>query len=180
MRRKDNEDPEERRMFSEILKKLNEFSKYMNDNGAGMINSPLIGRFSAFDPSGMRVEYSRYVVLINTIYSIFNDSGINVKSRGYTFLKDAVCIVVDLGSMDVCLTKDVYPLIAKKYGAKELYTIEHNIRNAIDSAFISPGRQKLTKNNIMSGFESRPTNKEFILAASQKVQSLLAETVMNN
>ena len=70
--------------------------------------------------------------------------------------------------------------LAKKYGAKEFYTIEHNIRNAIDSAYISPGRQKLTKNNIMSGFESRPSNKEFILAASQKVQSLLAETVMNN
>lgn len=180
MIRKDNKDPEALRMFSEILSKLNEFSKYESENGAGMVNSPMIGRFSAFDPSGIRADYSRYVVLINTIYSILNDSGISVKSRGYTFLKDAVCIVVDLGSMDVCLTKDVYPLIAKKYGAKALYTIEHNIRNSIDTAYISPEKQKLTKKNIMLGFESRPSNKEFILAASQKVQSLLAETVMNN
>lgn len=181
MNKRSKEDAEVLKLFSEILKKLSEFNNYVRETGITAADPSFLGRYYAFDPGRMNdTDYYKYIVLINSIYSILNDSGISVKSHGYTYIKDAVCIVIDLNSLDICLTKDVYPLIAKKYKVKALYSIEHNIRNAIESAYFSPVRQRPSGRNIMRCFDTKPSNKEFILKAAQKVQDLLAEEAAGN
>ncbi len=114
----------------------------------------------AFDPSPVTDKdlYYRKVKLISTINDVLDDHSINVKTKGYSFIRDAICIITDLERMDICLAKEVYPLIAEKYDAGGPYAIEHGIRNALKSA---------------SSFETKPTNKVFLLTATQEVGSRL-------
>ena len=64
--------------------------------------------FFAFDPSAdnEKIMYERYIRLLETIYNVLNEYNINVKCKGYTFMKDAICIITDLKRMDICLEKD--------------------------------------------------------------------------
>jgi len=120
--------------------------------------------FFAFDPSAdnEKIMYERYIRLLETIYNVLNEYNINVKCKGYTFMKDAICIITDLKRMDICLEKEVYPLIAKKYAAAGTDTIEHGIRNALKTAEF--------KTDLLM---PRPTNKLFLLMAAQEVSERL-------
>ena len=64
--------------------------------------------------------------------------------------------------MDVCFEKEVYSLIADKYDTGGTYTVEHNIRNALKSAYC---RSEF--------FTVKPTNKTFLLMAVQEVSDRL-------
>ena len=168
-----NGEPEIRKLLFEIL---DEYTEIIRESGILTLSPVFMGKYYAFNPTYLHDEdYDDNLKLINCIYSVLNDYHINVKSSGYTFLSDAICIVIDHGSLDVCLTKDVYPLIAKKYRIKNDYTVEHDIRNALDAAFRSSRIRPEPASCPMNGFSARPKNKEFILLAVQKVQELLAE-----
>ena len=122
------------------------------------------GNYFAFDPNlePDKDYYVRTIRLISTIYEVLNDYNINTKCKGYTFMKDAICIITDLQRMDICLAKEVYPLIADKYDAGGIYTVEHGIRNALNAAYLTSGY-----------FISKPTNKTFLLMAAQEVSERL-------
>jgi len=120
--------------------------------------------YFAFNPS-IDTEKDRYVrnmMLLKTVYDVLNDYNINVKCKGYTFMKDAICIITDLRRMDICFEKEVYPLIAKKYDTGGTYAVEHGIRNALNAAYLKSGY-----------FTEKPTNKAFILMAVQEVSDRL-------
>ena len=87
--------------------------------------------------------------------------------KGYTFMKDAICIITDLNRLDICLEKEVYPLIAKKYAITGTDTVEHGIRNALKSAEF--------KTNLLM---PRPTNKLFLLMAAQEVNARLLKELI--
>ena len=125
--------------------------------------------FLAFNPSAENEKtiYERNIRLTETIYNVLNDYNINVKCKGYTFMKDAICIITDLKRLDICLEKEVYPLIAKKYDLAGTDTIEHDIRNALKTAEF--------KSDILM---PRPTNKLFLLTAAQKVSSRLGKELL--
>ena len=125
--------------------------------------------FFAFDPSAdnEKIMYERYIRLLETIYNVLNEYNINVKCKGYTFMKDAICIITDLKRMDICLEKEVYPLIAKKYAAAGTDTIEHGIRNALNTAEF--------KTDLLM---PRPTNKLFLLMAVQEVNTRLLKELI--
>ena len=118
----------------------------------------------AFNPSvdTEKDDYQRNMKLLTAIYDVLNEYSISVKYKGYTFIKEAICIITDLRRMDVCLEKEVYPLIAKKYDAGGTYTVEHGIRNAISSAYCR-------SDSLMT----KPTNKTFLLMAAQEVSNRL-------
>ena len=82
-------------------------------------------------------------------------------------MKDAICIITDLERMDICLEKEVYPLIAKKYAVSGTDTVEHGIRNALKSA-------ELKTDLLMP----RPTNKLFLLMAAQEVNARLLKELI--
>lgn len=120
--------------------------------------------YYAFNPNADNDKefYVRNIRLLNAIYEVLNEYDINVKCKGYAFMKDAICIIADLRRMDICLEKEVYPLIADKYDAAGTYTVEHNIRNALNSAYLRSGY-----------FMTKPTNKLFLLMAAQEVSDRL-------
>ena len=132
--------------------------------------------FYAFNPSVAtdRDQYQRSMRLIKAIYDVLNEKNINIKSRGYTFMKDAICIITDLKSMDVCLSKEVYPLIADKYHLTGTYVIEHAIRNAIKSACRASEKGA---DEGSRGPDVPSTNKPFLLMATQEVSSRLLKDV---
>ena len=132
--------------------------------------------FYAFNPSVTteKDQYLRSIRLINAIYDVLNEMNINIKSKGYTFMKDAICIITDLKRMDVCLSKEVYPLIADKYHLSGTYIIEHAICNAIKSAY----RATCKGTDDGSPVPDTPsTNKPFLLMATQEVSSRLLKDV---
>ena len=145
-------------LIVDLVKKLNDYSETIMSKGS---------YFYAFNPSQIpdADTYQGNMMLIDAIYEVLNEYGINIKSRGYTFIKDAVCIIVDKKSMDVCLDKEVYPFIAKKYNVKGNYAVEHSIRNAIKAAYMHSADR----------FIEEPTNKSFILMTVQKVSARLGK-----
>lgn len=133
--------------------------------------------FNAFNPNLNPAKEAYYgsINLIRSIYDVLNDCNININSHGYTYIKDAVCIIVDLRTLDVCLAKEVYPYIAFKYKLKDISVIEHDIRNSIDAAYKASQNTCRGRSGLMKYYDSRPTNKTFILDTVQKVAERLFE-----
>lgn len=123
--------------------------------------------YRAFDPTPKAdtAHYRKYVELMNTIHDVLDECSINIKTHGYTYIHDAICIITDYNSFDVCLNKDIYPCIATKHRVSGISSIEHNIRNAITSAYESGEASSL----FMNEFSKKPSNKKFLLAASKEV-----------
>jgi len=134
--------------------------------------------FYAFDPNNAadKDEYKKNILLISTIRDVLNEYRINVKSKGYMFMQDAICIITDLQRMDICFEKEVYPLIAKKYDAGGSYAIEHGIRNAINKAYDTFTNTSPESSGI---FDMKPTNKTFLLMATQGVGSRLLKELID-
>ena len=124
--------------------------------------------FFAFDPNlePDKEYYIRTIRLIRTIYDVLNEYNISKKCKGYTGMKDAICIIVDLRRLDICLSKEVCPLIAEKYDAGGIYTVEHGIRNALKSAYMSSEH-----------FDAKPTNKTFLLTVAEEVSDRLLKDI---
>ena len=145
-------------LLLEIIRIMNDYSDQIKGKGS---------YFYAFNPSlnPDRESYIRNIILIDTIYDVLNEYNINIKSQGYTYIKDAICIIVDKKCLDVSLAKEIYLLIAKKYNVKGINTIEHSIRNALKAAY----------RKYPERFSAKPTNKTFILTAAQEVSSRLSK-----
>lgn len=160
-------------LIKELLKQLRIFNSILIEYGRLFDNNIIRGNyFYAFDPSG-NIDagiYEKDIRLIRAINEVLDENLINVKCLGYTYLREAAFIITDLRSLDVCLDKDVYPLISDKYRIDDKRNIEHCIRNALDSAY----RTYLAGNSdhtcIMQNFDRRPTNKPFILQVVREVE----------
>ncbi|MBR5281044.1 MAG: sporulation transcription factor Spo0A [Clostridia bacterium] len=92
------------------------------------------------------------------------DMGIPARLSGYTYLREAIHLVIDMGTFpDGMLSKQVYPIIAKKYG-KSTASIEKAIRTAIETAWLR-GRTDILDRMFgytVSAQRGKPTNTEFI------------------
>ena len=92
------------------------------------------------------------------------DIGIPASLSGYTYLREAIRLVIDTGmTPDGMLSKQIYPVIAKKHG-KSMASIEKAIRTAIETAWIR-GRTDLLDRLFgytVSAQRGKPTNTEFI------------------
>lgn len=122
-------------------------------------------------------EYSRYVLFMKTITTILNDFGIHISNNGYSYIIDSVMVIMDLRSMDIRLSNDVYPHVARKYDFRKSTTIEHNIRNAIKSACLDYERNP--GSNKMGIFGKRPTNKQFLLYVAEAVSRKMCEEMIS-
>ena len=168
--------PSETKIMKDLVKELNEFNNYVKAGVSPFGREFMKGNyFYAFNPtqSTDKDMYQRNIRLLNTITDVLDENCINIKSQGYTYLKDAICIVTDRRSLDICLVKEVYPYIAEKHRVKRLSKVEHSIRNALDSAYKTCKNQYPDKDCILNSFNEKPTNKKFLLRAVQEVSSRL-------
>lgn len=133
-------------------------------------------RTNVFDPAPAsgRDLYRRKMMLHSIIEELLNECGINIKSRGYTFIRDAVCIVIDMQTLDIFLNTDVYPYIAEKYRIKNIDLIEHSIRNCISSGYARYAGDKCNDTTLKI-YSSKPTNKRFIFHIAQEAAKRYSE-----
>ena len=120
--------------------------------------------------------YSQYLLFMKTITGILGEFGIHMSNNGYAFIIDAVMVITDMRSLDIRLNSDVYPYIAYKYEYKRYSSIEHNIRNAIRSAYRDNERHPGT--NKMGIFERVPTNKQFLFYVTECVWRSMQDEIL--
>ena len=113
--------------------------------------------------------YRKYVAFINNISAVLAEFGISVNNNGYSYIVDAVMLIIDQNSLDIKLRDDIYPHIKQKYSLNSSATVEHSIRNAINSAW----KRCLVSNtaNRMKSYEKKPSNKKFLYTVTQDVCS---------
>ena len=134
----------------------------------------LFGYDMTMKPSGE--ELVAYCEFLRCCTTVLNEFGIHIGTNGYSYLIEAIKIIIDRERYDVRMKTDVYPLIAAKQGIRRNDPIEHSIRNAITTAYNdnlkSPGC------NRMSIFVKKPTNKNFIIFASDEVFRTLCSNML--
>ena len=166
----------ETKILKDLVKELNEFNSYVKAGVSPFGRDYMQGNyFYAFNPAQTTDKdmYIRNIKLLGTITEILDENCINIKSQGYTYLKDAICIITDRRCLDVCMVKEVYPYIRDKHRLKSSSKVEHSIRNTLDSAYRRCKSMYPERDCIMNSFEEKPTNKKFILKAVQEVGSRL-------
>lgn len=166
----------ETKIMKDLVKELNEFNSYVKAGVSPFGREFAKGNyFYAFNPtmSTDKSLYKKSIRLVTTITEILDENCINIKSFGYTYLKDAICIIIDRRSLDVCLVKEIYPYIAEKHSVKKVTKIEHSIRNALESAYIECKTKYPDRDCILNSFDKKPTNKKFLLIAVQEVEDRL-------
>lgn len=171
-------DPTETKLMEELVKELNEFNSYIR-NGSIPYGRDLVkgNIFFAFNPELKRDRdfYRSNMELIKDINFFLDENCFSVKYHGFSFIRDSLCIVADYESLDICLTKDVYPYIAKKYENMNVSKVEHCIRNAISNAYDTVKTKYPDRDCLMNSFDEKPTTKKFLLRAVQEIESRLFE-----
>lgn len=104
------------------------------------------------------------------ITSIFLSIGIPAHIKGYHFLREAVKMVIDNTELINCITKELYPGVAKRYNTSSS-KVERAIRHAIEVAW---NRGRIERINDIFGFnvftkQDKPTNGEFIALVADKL-----------
>ena len=105
------------------------------------------------------------------ITNIIHDIGVPAHIKGYQYLRDAIMMAVEDVDMLNCITKVLYPTIAKKYQTTSS-RVERAIRHAIEVAW-SRGRidtiDELFGYTVNEG-KGKPTNSEFIALIADKIR----------
>ncbi len=114
-------------------------------------------------------KYRCYVILMGVIRELLDECRINISSNGYMYIQDCIITIFDQRTMNINLKNDVYPYVAFKNGVKDPATIEHSIRNALVAAYKLNETDVFHSSAILSSFEKRPTNKEFLLYMTREV-----------
>ncbi|MCL1912882.1 MAG: sporulation transcription factor Spo0A [Eubacteriaceae bacterium] len=114
-----------------------------------------------------------YHLLITTM---LHEIGVPAHIKGYTYMRDAIKLVIAEPEMLGGITKELYPSIAKKYSTTPS-RVERAIRHAIEVAW-SRGRVE-TIDNIF-GYtidqnKGKPTNSEFIAMIADKIRMQVGE-----
>ncbi|HEY8390034.1 MAG TPA: sporulation transcription factor Spo0A [Clostridia bacterium] len=104
------------------------------------------------------------------ITNIFITVGIPAHIKGYQFLREAIKMAIENPEIINCITKKLYPSIAKKFDTSAS-KVERAIRHAIEVAW---NRGKIENINSLFGVKvysnnEKPTNGEFIALVADKM-----------
>ena len=90
---------------------------------------------------------------------LIRSMGITSKYKGYRYIVEAVLLTLERQDTGYKITKDIYPVIARKYHTN-INNIEHNIRTVVDTCW-TKRRQELER---VAGYSlsHKPSNMEFV------------------
>lgn len=105
------------------------------------------------------------------VTKLIQDIGIPAHIKGYQYLREAIMMAVEDMDMLNCITKVLYPAIAKKYQSTSS-RVERAIRHAIEVAW---NRGQIDTIDAIFGFtinnaKGKPTNSEFIALIADKIR----------
>ena len=105
------------------------------------------------------------------VTKIIHQMGVPAHIKGYQYLREAILMVIDDVSLLGAVTKELYPLIARKYMTTPS-RVERAIRHAIELAW---DRGNVDMMNKFFGYtinveRGKPTNSEFIAMIADKLR----------
>ncbi|KUO50537.1 MAG: sporulation transcription factor Spo0A [Desulfitibacter sp. BRH_c19] len=105
------------------------------------------------------------------VTKIIHQMGVPAHIKGYQYLRDAILMVIEEVNLLGAVTKELYPLIAKKYMTTPS-RVERAIRHAIELAW---DRGNVDMMNRFFGYtinveRGKPTNSEFIAMVADKLR----------
>lgn len=166
-------------MLTRIIKELSELSNRLPDDEPEEVQmaeedkTPCLFGFD-MNGSASAEEYGRYYGFLETITSVLGEFGIHIGNNGYSYIIDAVKIIIDRKTYDMRLKTDIYPLIATRYRVTNQNAVEHSIRNAINIAYEDHIRDPQC--NGMGIFSRRPTNKQFLVYVADTVTKFMYQS----
>ncbi len=112
---------------------------------------------------GSEILVDSNIYVDKRIMEIFLSIGISAHLQGYYYLKEAIKLVMNEPECISCVTKVMYPRIAKKCSTTAC-RVERGIRHALETSF---AKGKMIKLNSLLGLEvlsegEKPTNSEFV------------------
>ena len=124
------------------------------------------------------LKYKETINVEVEVSSLLHDLGIPSHVRGYRYIRDGVMLLYESTSMVNLVTKDIYPIIAKKYDTTTT-RVERAIRHAIEISWMR-GDIKLMEDlfgNSIDFDRSRPTNAEFLTTIADKFKLYTRELI---
>ena len=124
------------------------------------------------------IKYKETINVEVEVSSLLHDLGIPSHVRGYRYIRDGVMLLYESTSMVNLVTKDIYPIIAKKYDTTTT-RVERAIRHAIEISWMR-GDIKLMEDlfgNSIDFDRSRPTNSEFLTTIADKFKLYTRELI---
>ena len=96
---------------------------------------------------------------MSEVYGLIRKLGATSKYKGYYYVAEAVNMAKELQERPMKITKDIYPILARKYKSTPS-NVEHNIRTLVNICWINH-KEDL---ELIAGcsMEHKPTNSEFI------------------
>lgn len=111
------------------------------------------------------------VDLETEISALIRDIGIPAHIKGYSYIRDAITLVLDDIDILSAITKELYPTVAKKHNTTAS-RVERAIRHSIEVAW--QRGNATTINSIfgatISSSKGKPTNSEFIAVIAEKLR----------
>ena len=106
-----------------------------------------------------------------TVTKAIHEIGVPAHIKGYTYLREAIMLVLKNTDLINSITKELYPTVAKTY-ATSSSRVERAIRHAIEVAWARGDVEIL---NAIFGFtinqaKGKPTNSEFIAMIADKLR----------
>lgn len=103
------------------------------------------------------------------VTELIRQAGIPAHIKGYRYIRYAILECIENGGRLDCITKQLYPSVAKKYATTPA-RVERAIRGAIDKAWDRYGAKGINAafGYNFSNYEYKPTNSEFIACAVDK------------
>ena len=111
------------------------------------------------------------------VTDVIQKLGIPAQIKGYHYLRTAVLSAIENSQLMECVTKQLYPCVAKKYDTTSS-RVERAIRHAIEIAW-DRGNAEIINNFFgytIDTYRSRPTNSEFIALITDKIRLRLKNT----
>jgi two-component system, response regulator, stage 0 sporulation protein A len=109
--------------------------------------------------------------LDNDVTTIIHEIGIPAHIKGYRYLREAIMMVVNRVELLGCVTKELYPTIARNHQTTAS-RVERAIRHAIEVAWTRGNVDVITGlfGHTVNRERGKPTNSEFIAMVADKLR----------
>jgi len=110
-------------------------------------------------------DYKIQISITNTLHEL----GVPSHIKGYQYIFEGIIVCIERES--ISFTKEIYPIIAKKYDST-ISNVERSIRHAIEISW-NRGNWEIMEEffgNSIDMEKAKPTNKEFIITIADKLK----------
>jgi two-component system response regulator (stage 0 sporulation protein A) len=110
-------------------------------------------------------DYKIQISITNTLHEL----GVPSHIKGYQYIFEGIIVCIEKES--ISFTKEIYPIIAKKYDST-ISNVERSIRHAIEISW-NRGNWEIMEEffgNSIDMEKAKPTNKEFIITIADKLK----------